>query len=779
MNQERNRVQEKENIIRRIHTKDHYPPNAEIELLKELQYVENQFEEDLLEQRAYKCLIGQLHALIAKVRLRRSKHVDSSMRQRLDHALSMSGNDQIVNEVVYESSLIELYNWITNIELPVIRETDNVPAKRKAAEDIIDTTGQLGEIPIEQLVSRMIESAQIINETEYIQQAKQYEETFERVLNVFNQLRSVSDQYRMSLSGSFHPSALQSEMKELIREFRIMQENIQNEVNNEEQTSSALLQLNDLIGMSDVKNRVQKLYQFLQYQKKRQEKGFRMEDELSLNMVLTGDPGTGKTTIARLLANLFYDLGLLEKSEVTEVDRSQLVGSYVGQTEENTMSAVQKAVGGVLFIDEAYTLKRDGASGNDYGQTAIDTLVSAMTNSEYAGKFAVILAGYPEEMRQFLQMNPGLQSRFPESNHIYLPQYSNEELLNIAEKVAFENDYTYTPDALKRMEQKIDHARIDDSFGNARTIKNLVMDVIFQKGSTLSNQDVSKEDYTIIHSNDVVINEPTNYDTDPDDQLNDLVGLDKIKAEMKSLSSFIEIQQMRREEGLPSVPIQLHSVFVGNPGTGKTTVASIYANLLKKKGFLKRGHLVVAGRSDLVAGYTGQTALKTRKKVREALGGVLFIDEAYSLYPGKGSDFGKEAINTLVEEMTKHNENLVVILAGYPNEIQQLINSNPGLSSRFKKYFQFEDYSVDQIVEIMSRHTAHYGYEWDEESRDYLTQQLTSIELDGNGRFAVDLINTTIQLQAHRIMSKQSSPSEQDLVVLKKEDFENAMIEMK
>ena len=156
----------------------------------------------------------------------------------------------------------------------------------------------------------------------------------------------------------------------------------------------------------------------------------------------------------------------------------------------------------------------------------------------------------------------------------------------------------------------------------------------------------------------------------PQQKLDQLIGLSNVKEEVRSIISFVKMQKIRRDFGLPVVPIQLHSVFTGNPGTGKTTVAKIYAELLKECGLLKRGHLMVTSRADFVAGYVGQTAIKTRRKIREALGGVLFIDEAYSLLGQSSGDFGKEVIDTLVDEMTKHNENLVVVLAGYPNEMQ-------------------------------------------------------------------------------------------------------------
>ncbi|MGP4079713.1 AAA family ATPase [Pseudalkalibacillus sp. R45] len=779
MNANRN---EMDDIIKQIHeiqTSKTFSPNAEIDLLKKLQTVEKRHAESATDDMAQ--LIGQLNALIVKVRLERTGVVDEAMKQRIEQAEANAGEDWLVHEMISKASSIELQEWIEAIHFPRIRETDNVPAKRKAADDSIDMAKsvQKKEDRIKNLIDKSILAANVLGDREKIKSAKQKQTDVEDLFEALDRLILVSEEYRSSLSGSFHPSALQNEMKQLINQIETTQEKWLEENTAENNHSTALMKLNEMIGMEEVKERVYKLYRFLQFQKSRQKQGFHMKDELSLDMVLTGQPGTGKTTIARLLAKLYFDLGMLPKSEVVEVDRSQLVGAYVGQTEENTLKVIQRALGGVLFIDEAYSLKREGASGNDYGQTAIDTLVSAMTSGEYAGKFAVILAGYPEEMRQFLHSNPGLQSRFPDSNHIYLPDYSNEELLKIAEKVAFENDYTFTHEALIRMEEKIEHARVDDTFGNARTVRDLVLDVIFQKGASISSDsEATVEDFTQIQKKDVKIDIPSFYQ-DPDEQLSELVGLDKIKQEMKTLSSFIEVQQKRRELELPGVPIQLHSVFVGNPGTGKTTVASIYANLLKKKGFLKRGHLVVAGRSDLVAGYTGQTALKTKKKVREALGGVLFIDEAYSLFSGQGMDFGKEAINTLVEEMTKHNENLVVVLAGYPKETEKLLNSNPGLSSRFKKFFHFEDYSIEELIEIMRRHSEKYSYTWDKQAVPFLREQLPQLKIGGNGRFATDFIDNTIQHHADRIMNTEQETDETILTVLAKEDFETAITEYK
>src|SRR5690606_36654673 len=186
------------------------------------------------------------------------------------------------------------------------------------------------------------------------------------------------------------------------------------------------------------------------------------------------------------LADIYYRLGLLETNKVIEVNRSQLVGSFMGQTEENTLNYIKKAIGGVLFIDEAYNLKRESQTGNDYGQAVIDTIVSAMTSQEYQGKFALVIAGYPEEMRHFLWSNQGLRSRFPDSNFIEVPNFNDEELMIIAEEAALRNDYYFTSEARSRIMSLIEKVRVDDSFGNARTVNDVVLKVIFHIRSSKS-----------------------------------------------------------------------------------------------------------------------------------------------------------------------------------------------------------------------------------------------------------------------------------------------------
>ena len=679
------------------------------------------------------------------------------------------------------------FDWERSMDLfdvlvfPPIRETDHTQAKKQNVQLYISICQQF-LINAEEKMESLANMKETLNHMDSISLYNDLKTILEQAIDGAALLLKAATDYENSMIGSFHTAAHYDEMKLHLAQLEDLKKQwaelfVKEESDKEEEDERALHQLNELIGLESVKMRVNDYYQFFNYQKLRSEKGFQTKDEVSLNMILTGNPGTGKTTIARLFSGMYYEVGVLPRKEVIEVDRSQLVGAYVGQTEENVRNAVEKALGGVLFIDEAYNLKREGQTGNDYGQVAIDTLVSLMTSKEYGGKFAVILAGYPEEMRLFLDSNPGLRSRFPMSNLLTLPDYTNEELILIGERFAAQNDYILTDEGKIALEDRIEKERVDDTFGNARTVRNIILDAIFNKGAHhQSNQDdifafslLDKEDF-----NKVAMEEKVEHSM----KLDQLVGLENVKEEVQSIVSFVKMQSIRRNHGLPIVPIQLHSVFTGNPGTGKTTVAKIYAELLKECGLLKRGHLIVTSRADFVAGYVGQTALKTKRKIREALGGVLFIDEAYSLLGQTAGDFGKEVIDTLVDEMTKHNENLVVILAGYSNEMEKLLESNPGLKSRFKKFIEFKDYSSIEILQIMKLYSKQFDFYLTQEAEDFTVTMLGETPVEGNGRFATNLVNEAIQAQAQRLMGKNEPISSKEATIIEKNDIEIALKKM-
>lgn len=241
-------------------------------------------------------------------------------------------------------------------------------------------------------------------------------------------------------------------------------------------------------------------------------------------------------------------------------------------------------------------------------------------------------------------------------------------------------------------------------------------------------------------------------------EMQSLVGLETVKREVVTFRNFLRIQNERRNKGLSVPPTSYHLVFSGNPGTGKTTIARIMARILKELGVLKKGHLVETSRADLVAGYMGQTAIKTNKVIDSALDGVLFIDEAYTLSRNSENDFGQEAIDTLLKRMEDNRDRLVVIIAGYTDEIRNFVNSNPGLASRFNRYIDFPDYSEAELAEIFKRLIATYDYTLSGDAKDVLAEQVAKAvrEKDshfGNGRFVRNLFEKAIERQANRLAS--------------------------
>jgi SpoVK/Ycf46/Vps4 family AAA+-type ATPase len=519
---------------------------------------------------------------------------------------------------------------------------------------------------------------------------------------------------------------------------------------------AALARLDAMVGLAPVKQEVKGLVARMQVEQKRRDQGLDVS-ALSQHMVFTGPPGVGKTEVARLVGEIYRGLKVLRKGHVVEIDRAGLVAGYIGQTATKTLDKCREALDGILFIDEAYSLAAASGGGADFGKEAIDTLLKFMEDNR--DRIIVIVAGYRNQMRRFIDSNPGLSSRF--SKTVDFPSYDSNELCEIFRRMAARQQFALPVGFEAKLRPWIEGRSKADDWANAREMRTLLEKTREAQALRVAND--ASADISLVTIEDVILATGQKIEDNQIpvaaalEKLDAMVGLAPVKQEIKRLTARLEVEQKRREQGLPVAALSQHMVFTGPPGVGKTEVARVIGEIFRSLRVLRKGQIVETDRAGLVAGYVGQTAAKTLDKCREALDGILFIDEAYSLAAGTGGsgpDFGKEAIDTLLKFMEDNRDRIVVIVAGYPNEMRRFIESNPGLSSRFTKTVDFPAYGPSDLCEILRRMAARQHFALPDDFAAALTPWIDAHAKApdwGNARSMRTLLEKAREAQAIRI----------------------------
>jgi SpoVK/Ycf46/Vps4 family AAA+-type ATPase len=549
----------------------------------------------------------------------------------------------------------------------------------------------------------------------------------------------------------------------------------------------AMAELDAMVGLAAVKAQVRSITASVEAARRRAVAGHGTDKPMQ-HFVFLGPPGTGKTAVARIIAKIFYAFGLLDSPAVVEAQRADLVGEYLGATAIKTNDLVDSALGKVLFIDEAYSLVNEGdGQGDRFGHEAVQALLKRAEDDRE--NLIIVLAGYERQMENFLAANPGLNSRF--GLRVKFPGYTAAELLALADLALQGKGELLDPDArpvLRKLFEEIARRRLADELGNGRFVRSLLAkagqhrDVRVMAGPvepspaalvTLRAEDIEPAYAELTARFRGYTDTPTVESALA--ELDALVGLQPVKLQVHEIAAQLQVARLRDRQGLASQPPVRHFVFTGPPGTGKTTVARIIGRIFAALGLLVRPEVIEAHRADLVGEHLGSTAIKTNKLIDSALGGVLFIDEAYALhneaYSG-GDAFGSEAVATLLKRAEDDRDRLVVVLAGYPQDMDRLLRSNPGLASRFSTRITFPSYGADELSRIARVIAAQAGDTFDADALPVLQSIFTQVceqgQIDelGNGRFVRSLYERACANRDLRISRQGDTATAEDLTTV-------------
>ena len=510
-------------------------------------------------------------------------------------------------------------------------------------------------------------------------------------------------------------------------------------------------QLDALNGLDDVRAQIYAFIRKIKNSRKRVN-----SRPVRPHMVLMGPPGVGKTTVARILAQLFREEGLLPKGHFVETKVADLIGEYVGQTRVKTQAVCERALGGMLFIDEAYGLMKADSKlqgSNEYGQEAVEVLMQYMENNS---DFAVVLAGYQDEMESFIQKsNAGMESRIDPSGKILFHDYSPETLYQIASKMLGIEQSPEFATTLKNILKLLYSQRNLKTWGNAREAERLV-NSIFECYDNHGNNGMLQKEHIPQDLLKLVDVKPKT-DDELFAPLNGLIGLALVKQKIRDIAELMRANLILAQDGasIDSEENNLAFVFQGNPGSGKTTVARCMGSILNEIGILHPGTVVPWSVDRILSGVQGETETNVEMMFADNIGKVVFIDEAYGLIEGGR----REAVNKITEMLTdnRYRGKVAIILAGYPADMQRLLNANQGTASRFgDNIIDFEDYTTDELWQILLLMMKGKGFHFADmqQSEQLAKQWLDNLPKDNrfaNGRKCERLLQELRKNSARRL----------------------------
>lgn len=523
----------------------------------------------------------------------------------------------------------------------------------------------------------------------------------------------------------------------------------------------AKYKLDSIIGIDELKEFIVNVENNFKVQEIRERLGLK-SSKSSLNMIFAGNAGTGKTNAARVTFEYLNALGIIKKPVFKEVSKADFVTENPSDAAKRTNEIINSALGGLLFIDEAYSLCQD--ENDKAGKEIVDALLKGIEDNR--DNLIVILAGYEKDIEKFFKFNQGLKSRFP--NIIHFLDYNPSQMYEIAVNIAKSKGYTISKNAKSGLIDLFTKNQLigKNDLGNARFVRNIVENAIM---------DASKK-YLTDKSRDIDVLERDNFNFKAkakfnlEEKLKGIIGLDEVKDLLRSQYKLLVAQEKRKSVGVHTkIEQNLNMVFAGNPGTGKTSIARLVAEMLNSMGLLKGGQLIETDRSSFVSDIPGQTAKKTEEKFKEAIGGILFIDEAYTL---ANDDLGREAVETLLKLIEDYSKEVIVILAGYEEEMEDFFDVNIGLKSRFPLWTTFQDYNPNELLEMSIKLIESSGFRLSKNAYVALKNSFVDIyknadATSGNGRMVRNYVERLIRNQSIRIAESDISVYEMNLITTK------------